>query len=208
MTATIEAPVLSAGRRQDIEDKLTKLGLTWRFNADGDIADIDMRKSLANQARLGERVNEERVETYAEAIKHGAKMPAVVVDMTNRRRKAILMDGVHRILGSEKAGYNIFARYEVTDGDPAAVTLFTFTANVEHGLPNSLEDRIEHAIWLINNVMRPRATPVMRGTHRLSMEVSMTRPLTPDDFWHRVQFGLRPSDCAIYAGPGERTKSG
>lgn len=150
-TEVQETPELSAGRREDIESDLTKLGLEWRYNADGNIADIDMQKSLANQARLGEPVNEERVETYAEAIRQGAKMPAVVTDFTGRKRKGVMMDGNHRILGSEKAGFDIFARYEVTGGDPAAITLYTFQANAKHGLPNSLEDRIEHAIWLIES---------------------------------------------------------
>jgi hypothetical protein len=156
LARTVEAPELSTGRREDIEDELTKLGLEWRFNADGPIADIDMRKSLANQARLETPLNDERVETYLEALKANAKFPALVVDFTGRKRKGIVMDGNHRIVAAEKGGYDIFARYEVTAGDPAAITLFTFRANATHGLPNSLEDRIEHAIWLIESGV-PRA---------------------------------------------------
>lgn len=148
---TVEEPLYSAGRREDIEEDLTSLGLKWRFNADGSISDIDMTKSLANQARLGEPLNEERVETYKEAIRNGAKMPALVVDFTGRKRKGIIMDGNHRAVASAQADYDIFARYEVVEGDAAAITLYTFRANTKHGLPNALEDRIEHAIWLIES---------------------------------------------------------
>lgn len=150
-TTVVEEPVYSAGRREDIEAELTELGLTWRFNADGSLADIDMNKSLANQARLGEPINRERIETYKEALRAHAKFPALVVDFTGRKRKGVLMDGNHRAIASQEAEFDIFARYEVTDGDPSAITLYTFRANVKHGLPNSIEDRIEHAIWLIES---------------------------------------------------------
>jgi len=149
-------PARWPGQREDIEADLDALGLSWRFNPDGLIGEIDRDRSLANQARLGSPIVEERVEAYAIAIRQGAKMPAIVVDRLGRKRKAIVMDGNHRVLASQRAGYDIFARYEVVDGDPAAVNLYTFQANVTHGLPNSLEERVEHAIWLVDSGIEQR----------------------------------------------------
>ena len=50
------------------------------------IASIDIERSLQNQARMFNRLDSERVDTYAEALERGDQFPAVVLHRTLKRK--------------------------------------------------------------------------------------------------------------------------
>ncbi len=75
-----------------------------------------MDRSLRDQARLGNPVDEETVERYAEAMRGGAEFPAVV-GWRGSEAKLILIDGNHRQVAAERSDYEN-AVYVVTGARP------------------------------------------------------------------------------------------
>ena len=65
-------------RRADVEKWLDERGVRWRFDPEVPLSDIDVETSLRNQARLGEPVHQETVDTYKEAMKNGDPFPALL----------------------------------------------------------------------------------------------------------------------------------
>jgi ParB-like chromosome segregation protein Spo0J len=125
--------------------------VTWEYTGAVRLDRIDAEKSLNNQARVYERLDEDTVTTYAEAIKRGDKFPAVVAHRSSARGKLIMVDGNHRMFGYRRAEVPEIPAYIITRAKQTTVVMMTFAANTRHGKPTSHDERIHQAIWLINN---------------------------------------------------------
>lgn len=114
------------------------------------IADIDIQKSLRNQARCGDPVSQEQVSIYKEAISGGDVFPPVVL-FAEKNKKYVILDGNHRVssaIAAKKTAWE-YGAYIVMDASEVQKKTILYTANTKHGLPISSEDRILHAIFMI-----------------------------------------------------------
>src|SRR6476646_1032437 len=149
VTATKELATTNAGRSEAVESWLREYGVKYTLMS-VPLNLIDKAASLSNQARLSAAVNETVVDTYKDAVERGDKFPAGVI--YERNGKLVIIDGNHRFLAHEAVGVENAPFYLL---DPATrsdlVIKLTFEANTRHGMPNSLEDRIAHAVFLVEN---------------------------------------------------------
>ncbi len=137
-------------RWADIEEYLEKRGVSWEFATSVKMDEVDFEQSLRNQARVSEQLNEAKVEEYAEAYKRGDVFPPPIVHEVGS--KLVMIDGNHRYAGARKAGLPSLAMFVVAKRTRAAtIVMMTFEANTKHGLPTSESDRIQQAIWLVEN---------------------------------------------------------
>lgn len=143
-----------ANRRPDIEAYLDSKGVKWIYHEHVKFDDIDMERSLRNQARIHKKLDEEVVDRYLEAMSRGDVFPPLIGARAGRSdSKLVNVDGNHRAASSKKKGdaFYPYGYYEIVDADPQIIVLMTFEANTKHGLPTSEEERVHQAIWLIDN---------------------------------------------------------
>lgn len=147
--ARSRAPQRHKAQREDIEGWLQEKDVIWTFVPDVDLEEFDLNRSLRNQARINQVLSPERLETYTEAMKRGDKFPAVIAYKVDGKYVAI--DGNHRLHAAKNAEQTVSV-YEL-DPKTKANTIITMTyeANAKHGLPNSVEDRQLHAVYLLRS---------------------------------------------------------
>lgn len=109
------------------------------------LSDIDLVRSLKNQARIETPLFTETVTQYAEAMSNGDEFPALTGYYDGDR--IILIDGNHRANAYAKAEIDVVDIY-IVDAEPGVIQALTFTMNASHGRPPSREERIHHAINL------------------------------------------------------------
>jgi len=121
-------------RRADIENWLDDKALTWEYDPVFTLVNIDLDRSLHNQARLGDPADPAVVAEYREAMSRGDKFPAIVVVRASEKTQAVNLDGNHRTEAALAAELDTFGAYVVT-GRPAtnAMTALTMEANTRHG---------------------------------------------------------------------------
>lgn len=136
-------------QREETELWLESKGVQWTFVPDVPIEDFDKDRSLRNQARITQVLNDERVETYKEAMERGDRFPAVVAYLVDGRY--VLIDGNHRLEAAEQANKPLSVYAIASDTDPTTIIAMTYEANAKHGLPNSVEDRQLHAVFLLRS---------------------------------------------------------
>jgi hypothetical protein len=147
-------------RRTDIEEMLIKKGITFTYKPGMDTDQIDQDKSLNNQARLGNPLNAKTVQQYIEALQDGDVFPPLLVHKS-RGARYLVVDGNHRLAAHIQAGFNVDA-YILEAKNPQVITLLSMTANTKHGLPNSPEERLQHALFMCDNGMSiPEAARAM-----------------------------------------------
>lgn len=149
----LEGPDAQRGRRDQVEEWLNDWHVKWTHIGRVSLNDFDFERSLRNQARLGDPVDQEYVDRYAEAMKAGSEFPALVVWKT-REGKYVIIDGNHRLVSSRAADYE--PSVYVVDARAQTITAMTFEANVRHGKATSEEERVHHALYLIDNGMSKR----------------------------------------------------
>lgn len=71
--------VNTAGRRVEVEQWLDSHGVEWEYRPGVSLEDIDIEKSLRNQARVFTVLDPDVVDNYAEATKRGETAPAAAV---------------------------------------------------------------------------------------------------------------------------------
>lgn len=145
-TRTVEK-ALAEGGDAKIEQYLDGKGIKWTFKAKIEPAGFDEEKSLHNQVRFVP-VDDKRVDTYAEAMRHGDKFPPVIAHIV--RGKLVIADGNHRLQASIKAKKPLDV-YDITGADPSLITQVGYEANTKHGWPTSEAERIQQALWLMDN---------------------------------------------------------
>lgn len=138
-----------AAQREETEQWLDSKGVQWVFVPDVSLDSIDKEKSLRNQARITQVLNEERLETYTEAMERGDVFPAAVAYLVEGMY--VLIDGNHRLQAAENAGKKLSLYVVDSDTDSRTIITMTYEANAKHGLPNSVEDRQLHAVYLLRS---------------------------------------------------------
>jgi hypothetical protein len=136
-------------RRPDIENDLTnKFNVGWNFVEGVNTEAFDIDASLDNQARF-EALDEATVVQYVEALQRGDIFPAVVA--YRKRNKLIIIDGNHRLVAHDRAGEAIDV-YEIEAGTRSqTITRMTYALNTTHGRGTSPDERIHHALWMVDN---------------------------------------------------------
>lgn len=151
MTTTSTRRTAAAGRRPDIEKWLTDRGFSWEYRARMPLEEFDWEKSLRNQARLGNPLEDDVVERYKAALSNGDLFPGILA-AEPKKGGLLIADGNHRYAAHLAAKRAIDA-YVIMNATPQAITMLTFEANTKHGLPTSESERIHHALWLVDNGM-------------------------------------------------------
>lgn len=162
-----------SNRRADIEEMLVKRGISFTFKT-VPTAQIDQDKSLNNQARLGNPLNEKTVQQYVEALQDGDIFPPVLVQKAPRSEKLLIIDGNHRLAAHIAAGLNIDV-YVLEAAKPQQLTLLAMTANTKHGLPNSPEERLQHALFMVDNGMNIQEAARQMNVPRVDLKRATTK---------------------------------
>jgi ParB-like chromosome segregation protein Spo0J len=145
VTATAE-PTTTAS----IEGWLDELGITWILEPDLELHHIDVAKSLANQARVGDPLIEDVVDRYRADYERGDTFPPLLARRTSPRAKLVLLGGNHRRAAAAAAGLTTHPAYIVECTDEAALTLM-YGDNRRHGMPPSKTERCAQAVHLVDN---------------------------------------------------------
>lgn len=119
-----------------------------------DISDIDVETSKHNQARFLP-LHDETVLVYGAAMEQGDSFPPVIV--SGNKGKYLVLDGNHRVAAANLAGFKATKAFVCKNISKAQAELVTFEANARHGLPTSLDERIQQALYLVNIGNQPKA---------------------------------------------------
>jgi hypothetical protein len=146
--------VIDLGNRHlQTEEMLTKMGISFTYTTGLATNRIDLVKSQNNQARI-KALDEDIVRQYEKALADGDTFPPVIVYMPgkgSRNVKYVLADGNHRAEAHHRAKKSLDA-YVLDPGTRAdLIVLLTYKCNTKHGLSMSVEERADHALYLVRN---------------------------------------------------------
>lgn len=130
---------------------LAASGATWKEQPI-QLAKIDRGKSLHNQARVGQPLNDDVVLLYAYAMENGEEFPPIVV-YPNGSGTYIVVDGNHRVESADLAKREVLPAVIITNATGPMIQSLTYEANTKHGLPTALGERIQQALHLIASGM-------------------------------------------------------
>ena len=134
--------------RREREDWLDEIGVHWvRFPALA-LTAIDKQRSLANQARVDEPLQEDQVLIYATSMDQGDVFPAIVAYRRKDKPLCIIADGNHTYAAAELIGRDSIPAYIVEDPSEAQVARLTLEADTRAGRGRTMRDRIHHALLL------------------------------------------------------------
>lgn len=150
------ARIKQGNRRPDIESDLTeKYHVGWEYLENVPTKQFDIEASLTNQARF-EALDEGTVEQYVESVQRGDLFPAVIAYRRRKGGKLVIVDGNHRLVAHDRAEAAISV-YEVASGTlPQTIMLMTYAFNTRHGRPTSEAERVEQALYLVDNGATPK----------------------------------------------------
>lgn len=100
--------------------------------------------SAATQIRV--RLDQEKIEEYAQAIRDGAPFPAITVFAEKGSERYILADGFHRLAAAKKADRTEIGA-DIMEGGLHEAFHHALGCNAEHGLPRSSADK-RHAVMM------------------------------------------------------------
>lgn len=144
--STLEHPAVQVPHIGELEDWFDSHGISWHLEQ-VPLEQIDHLAGLANQARLSP-LDEHVVERYTADMEAGAVFPPIVV--RRQRRKLIPVGGNHRCAAARKADVGSLAAYVVEGLTDELVHLLAIEDNRRHGLPLSDNERLFHAVQLVN----------------------------------------------------------
>ena len=121
----------------------------WEFDREFPIDKINFEESLNNQARFKNPIIEDTVQVYAEAMENGDQFPACVGYMKNH--KLVFIDGNHRGQAAALLDSETLPVFIVKNAPVDMILKLTYEANAKQGPPNSPEERLEHAMWLVRS---------------------------------------------------------
>lgn len=148
------------------EQALDRQGVEYVYIEQVDISDIDVAKSLANQARLLSPLDPELVEAYRLADADGREFPALVTWRPGKG-KQVLIDGNHRLAAKLKNGRKTVDVYFVDCTDRQIIDRITWKFNNDvNGRRLSFEEAMEHAITFVRKYgMKPNQAAVEWGVN-------------------------------------------
>lgn len=135
-------------RFQQIENYLQGRHVEYDYD-EVDFTEFDLERSQRNQARFS-AINSTVVERYKAAMSGGAKFPPVLA-IRDKRGKLIIIDGNHRLAAFSSLGKTVPVFVVESRTEPQTIALMTYECNVQHGFPTSDQERLQQAIWLIDN---------------------------------------------------------
>lgn len=153
-TAVLEPPTEHAvepGRDPRLEALLERHHVDWEFDPAYPLDQIDVKRSLANQARADtEPLLEETVELYTHHYRQGAVFPGILLRRTSpRAKKAYALGGNHRHTAAVAAGLTTHPAYVVVCTDEAATSLM-YEDNMANGAQLPKKQRLAIAAYLCN----------------------------------------------------------
>jgi len=168
---------------------LEEEGVHFEYVPNFPLADIDREASLGNQARVADEVNSEWVEDFREAMRRGAKFPALVVAKAGARSAAVNIDGNHRYVAATDEGLDTFGAYVVRIR-PGSLQFKSLSArmNATHGHLSPRDERIQHAMWLMDN----KGISLERAAADQNLPVSALRSR-----WEKIRADRRATEVGI-----------
>ena len=160
-------------KREDLDTLLENHNMNFVFEPSFPLSDIDMDRSLDNNARLDDKVDADWVSQYAIDLEHGDRFPALILVRSGASKPAVVVDGNHRVVAALEAELKTFGAY-VVHGQPgsSAINELTMAANAIHGRPSTTEDRLQHALHLI----KTKGYGVERAARKMHVSVGKLRP--------------------------------
>lgn len=133
-----------------IEAFLTGHSCTWEHHQALDLRRIDLIASITNQSRF-EPIDQPTVDRYITALEDGATFPPIIVRAVPVKKgdQLIIIGGNHRARAHIDHGAKTIDAYLVTCDDLTALEL-AYADNATHGLPPSDQERLTHALTLID----------------------------------------------------------
>lgn len=111
------------------------------------LSQVDKDRSLKNQARVSAPLNEDVVLLYAVAMEGGEEFPPIIT-YKNGTDKHIVVDGNHRLAAAEVISKASLQALVITNATPAMIQALTYEANTKHGLPTTINERVQQALHL------------------------------------------------------------
>lgn len=137
-------------RDEKTEAWLKDRNVTFTYESDFPLNQIDMEASLRNQARVTvEPLSTEFVTSYAQAMTNGSTFPPIVVWKSGKNSWTVI-DGNHRVAAAIQLGWTELPAYVVETLDSKTITLLTYEANAKHGIPTTPGERLQQAMHLID----------------------------------------------------------
>lgn len=147
MTTTTSAVPPQIARLQHLHPEAV-----WRHEPELPLEAIDLIASVTNQVRA-QPLNLPTVERYVDALEAGDVFPPIVVrELTGPDgHQLVNLGGNHRTRAHIDAGRKTIDAWVVTIEDDVAALELAFHDNAAHGLPTSEEERITHALVLMDH---------------------------------------------------------
>ncbi len=134
-----------------VEQWLDKAGVQWHYEANVPLSEVDEDASLKNQARF-KAINSDHVTELAIQVLDGYELPALVA-YRSKQKKLIIVSGNHRFKAYQEAVLKKADFYVVDIAHPWVIERITMSANmIESILPLTMEERIEHAMYMVNKL--------------------------------------------------------
>lgn len=106
---------------------------------------LKVQKSLNNNARINEPLNDQHVLLIAQSMEAGEAINYIVTTNVGD-----ILAGNHRTAAAEFCGYDSVGAYVVSNADKKTQDLIVRTDNASHGMAYSKEEKIRHALYLIS----------------------------------------------------------
>jgi ParB-like chromosome segregation protein Spo0J len=133
----------------DIAAWLDSHHVRWTFHDALDLVLVDVARSLANQARVGEPLIEDVVDTYTTDYKNGATFPPIITRRASKNAKKVtILGGNHRFTAATRAGLTTHPAY-VVECEPEMAIVLAYEDNRYHGAQLSTAQKVRQAIHLI-----------------------------------------------------------
>lgn len=189
------------GKRPNLEQDLDKkFGVKFSYLAGVSTSAFDVVKSQHNQAR-NEAIDDAVATSYAEAMERGDIFPAVVAWKPPGSSSYVMIDGNHRLVGHIRADMPTMDLYEIDpDTAPQTIARMTFALNATHGMKTSVAERIQQAIYLVDNGASAKAAAAELSLREQEVKRAITRSAAdrradmvrfPRNKWDTINSGIR-----------------
>lgn len=125
-----------------LEHELTRLGMEFEYKPQLKIETVNISKSLHNNARVGDAIDQDAVDKYARSLKNGQSLPAVII------YNNIVVCGNHRLTAAHRNNLKTIAAYVITKATDKQLDLIKWTDNLKHGLGESASEIDHHIIQM------------------------------------------------------------